>query len=349
MISAFRMRWRAAVPLLALLAACSTIGDPGGQPEGLPHGGTGAFRLLDGNEVGIVGSLPGRAMVLRDAIESACPGDGYLFYATARLLDEPPMLPEDQPPGDIYWPAFEPRTIHRGELREEGTGGYAAGGEVLAATEAWEGGEVYDPWVVVDEGVARLYYAAAGGIGLAESPRAGGTFTKVSGPILTEGRRPSVIRGPDGAWWMYFESSGAIHAARSDDGRSFTSMGPITMTGGDDGDGAELRVGSPGAVRVETRGDRVLVRLYFESIREGITEGQEAHLFYVAGSEDGLAFERYALPVMEQTDIRFPAPVLVDDRVTLLYGNLPFFGGPFLTRAVVVAVAPAGFRFAPEM
>ncbi|MCA9606160.1 MAG: hypothetical protein KC619_11225 [Myxococcales bacterium] len=342
-------RWRRLVPLLALVGACSTIGDPGGQPAGLPHGGTGAFRLLDGEEVGIVGSLPGRALVLRDAIESACPADGYLFYATAGLLDEPPMLPEDQPPGDIFWPAFEPRTIHRGELREEGHGGYAAGPEVLAATEAWEGGEVYDPWVLVEDGVARLYYAAAGGIGLAEAPSAGGTFTKVSGPLLAEGRRPSVIRGVDGALWMYFEVDGAIHAARSEDGRSFTSMGPITLSGDDDGDGTELRVGSPGALRVESRGERVLVRLYFESVRDGVVEDAEAHVFYVAGSEDGLAFERYALPVMEQTDIRFPAPVPVDDRITLLYGNLPFFGGAFLTRAVVVAVAPAGFRFAPEM
>ncbi len=340
---------RRLAPLLALVGACSTIGDPGGMPEGLPHGGTGAFRLLDGNEVGIVGSLPGRAMVLRDAIEGAHPADGYLFYATARVLDEPPPLPDDQPPGDIFWPAFEPRRIHRGELREEGVGGYAAGPEVLAASEPWEGGEVFDPWVVVDGGTARLYYAAAGGIGLAEAPSAGGTFTKVPGPILDDGRRPSVIRGVDGALWMYFERGGAIHAARSDDGRAFTAMGPISLSGMDEGDGDELRVASPGAVRVDTRGDRSLVRLYFESVRDGVVEGAEAHLFYVAGSEDGVAFTRHPLPVMEQTDVRFPSPVLVDDRVTLLYGNLPFFGGAYLTRAVVVAVGPGGHRFAPEM
>ncbi|MCB9594669.1 MAG: hypothetical protein H6719_18260 [Sandaracinaceae bacterium] len=341
------MRWRRVVPLLSLIAACSTIGDPGGMPDGLPHGGTGAFRLLDAEEIGIVGSLPGRAMVLRDAVERATPVDGYLFYATARVLDEPPPLPDDQPPNDIFWAAFEPRRIHRGEAREEGFGGFASGPEVLVASDAWEGGEVFDPFVVVDGGTARLYYAGLGGIGLAEAPDAGGTFTRVgAAPIVADARHPSVVRGVDGAWWMYYEAAGAIHFARSDDGRAFTPMGPITLSDDDTGEGTELRVASPGAVRVETRGDRTLIRLYFESVREGITEGELSHVFYVAGSEDGVTFERYPIPVMEQSDVRFPAPVLVDDRVTLLYGNLPFFGGAYLTRAVVAAVGPGGYRFA---
>ncbi len=342
--------WRRFVPLLALVAACSTIGDPGGMPEGLPHGGTGAFRLLDTEETGIIASIPGWALVTRDAMESACPAGGLLFYATAPELETPPMLPMDHPANEIYWPAFEPRRIHRGPTWTEGLGGFVAGPEVLAASEAWEGGEVFDPWVVVDGDVARLYYAAAGGIGLAEAPSVEGAFTKVGGaPVVEDARRPSVIRGIDGAWWMYFERSGAIHAARSEDGRAFVAMGPITLRGEDAGEGTEVRVASPGAARVETAAERVLVRLYFESVRDGITEEQEAHVFYVAGSTDGLVFERHPIPLLEQTDVRFPSPLLLDDRVTLLYGNLPYFGGGFLTRAVVVAVGPGGHRFAPEM
>ncbi len=343
--------------LLSLLSlGCSTIGDPGGAPDGLPHGGTGAFRLLDAEEVGIVGSLPGRAMVLRDAVEGAMPAGGFLFYATAPLLDEPPMLPADHPPSDIYWPAFEPRRIHRGASREEGFGAFDAGDEVLTATERWEGAEVYDPWVTIDaDGTARLYYAAEQGIGVAEARSVDGVFTRVSpGPIVTDAtagspRHPSVVRGPDEAWWMYYDAGDEIRAARSTDGRSFTPLGPITLSGDDEGDGVERSFRHAGAVRIETRADRVLIRLYVESVREGVIEGQLAHTIRLIASEDGLAFTRYPQPLMEQTDVRYPAPLQVDDRVTLLYANLPFSGGPFLTRAVVVAVGPSGQRFAPEL
>lgn len=338
--------------VILLACGCSTIGDPGGTPDGLPHGGTGQFRLLGRDEVGIIGSLPGRAMVVvNDAIESAHALDGHLFYATGPDLETPPMLPMDHPPNEIFWPAFEGRRIHRGTSRETGVGAFDAGGAVLTASEAWEDGEVFDPWVTIgDDGTARLYYAGAGGIGVAEAPSIDGTFTRASlSAIVPDARHPTVIIGPDRAWWMYYDTGSGIEAARSDDGIAFTPMGPITLTGEDLGEGTERRVASPGAVRIDTRAGRTLFRLYFESIRDGVVEDRVAHMFYVAGSEDGITFERHPFPVMEQTDIRFPAPRLVDDRVTLLYGNLPFFGGPFLTRAVIVAVGPGGHMFQPPM
>ena len=145
---------------------------------------------------------------------------------------------------------------------------------------------------------------------------------------------------------MYYEAAGALHAARSDDGRAFEPRGRITIGGEDHGEGVELERASPGAVRVETRAGRVLVRLYFESLRDGLVEGERAHVLYVAGSSDGLAFERHPRPVLAASDARYPAPVLLDTRVTLLYASLPFFGGPYQTRAVVAAVGPAGQRFA---
>lgn len=343
---------RSALAISLIVCGCSAIGDPGGQPDGLPHGGTGQFRLLDNPEVGIISSLPGRAMVLtNDAIESAMPAGGHLFYATAPDLATPPMLPADHPVNEIFWAAFEGRRIHRAAARDTGVGAFDAGGPVLVASETWEGGEVFDPWVVIDDdGTARLYYAAAGGIGVAEAPSVEGTFTRVvSDPIVADARRPSVVRGPDDAWWMYFEADDGIEAARSDDGLAFTVMGPLTFVGEDVDDGVEIGMASPGAVRVDTRAGRVLIRLYFESLRDGAVEGRVAHRFHVAASEDSMVFVRHPRAAMEQTDIRFPAPLLLDDRVTLLYGNLPYSGGPFLTRAVVVAVGPSGQRFDPPM
>ena len=342
-----------AIMLAMIDAGCATIGDPGGSPDGLPHGGTGEFRLLDSSETGIFGD-PGTALVLRGpAIESAMPAGGHVFYATAPVLETPPMLPMDWPRNEVFWDAFEPRRIHRGVARTEGVGAFDFGGEVLAASETWEGAEVFDPWVAIDDdGTARLYYAADGGIGVAEAPSVDGTFTRVgSGPVLGPEaartgapRRPSVVRGIGGGWWMFFDAGGELRAARSDDGVSFTLADPLVFEGDDEGTSAEVAMTHPGAVTVETAAERQIVRLYFESVRADGT-----HMAYVAGSEDGTLFARHPRAVAPQSDMRFPAPLLVDDRVTLLYANLPFFGGAFQTRVLVVSVAPAGVSFVPEM
>jgi hypothetical protein len=342
-----------AVALAALDLSCASIGDPGGMSDGLPHGGTGEFRLLGSDETGIFGD-PGTALILRGpAIESAMPVAGHLFYATAPVLETPPMLPMDWPTNEVFWDAFEPRRIHRGVARTEGVGAFDFGGEVLRASEAWEGTDVFDPWVTVDEdGTARLYYAAEGGIGLAEAPSVDGAFTKVgAGPVLGPEaaltgapRRPSVVPGIGGGWWMFYDAGGELRAARSDDGRAFTAADALVFEGEDVGPSAEVAIAHPGAVTVETAGDRQLVRLYYESVR-----ADGSHRAYVAGSDDGTHFVRYPRAVAPQVDMRFPVPLLVDDRVTLLYGNLPFFGGLFQTRVLVVSVAPAGVSFAPEM
>ena len=343
--------------LAAVGAACSSIGDPGGMPEGNPHGGTGAFRPLERDETGIAGAVPGRAIVLRDqAVESAMAVDGYLFYVSAPLLDEPPEVPEDHPAGAIYEPAFGPPIIRRGESREEGIGAFDFGPEVLAASEPWEGGAVRDPWVFVDEdGSAHLYYAAAEGIGVAEAPSVDGTFEKLPGPVLSAAdlvggappRRPSVVRGPDGAILMYLSVGDEIRVARSEDGRRFEVLqGPAFAHAPgeeDEGESPEVAMIHPGAVRVETRAERTLVRLYFESVREDGTR-----TIYVAGSEDGVGVVRHPRPVVELPDVRFPSPVLLDDRLTLLYASLPATSGDYQTRAVSVSVGPAGQRFAPE-
>ena len=344
---------RRALYIALCCTACSALGGDGQDPDGLPHGGTGQFRLLDREEVGVFGPPPGRALVIiDDAVESAFAIERQVFYTTAPLSDMPPMLPMDHPGNEIFWPAFGPRRIHLGTSRDEGVGAFDRGDEIFMSRETWEGGEVFDPWVVRDRSTdtVRLYYAGQGGIGVAEAPSVEGPLARPldrRDPRIAGARRPSVVRGPDGRWLMYYDTGSGIEVAVSDDGVSFEPMGPITLNGEDLGEGTELRVASPGALRVDTAAERVLVRLYFESIREGILETGDAHVFYVAGSEDGFTFERHPRPVAEQTDIRFPSPLLLDDRVTLLYGNLPHTGGPFFTRALVVAVSPAGQRFDP--
>lgn len=337
---------------------CSTIGDPGGMPEGLPHGGTGQFRPLDEDEVGIRSPVTGRAMVLSDhALGAATPvGLDFLFYAAAPLMEEPPEFPMDFPQGEVYWPAFEPRRIHRGtpltsddDEEQHILSGFVRGDVVLDATEGWEGDEVFDPWpVVTDEGTARLYYAAAGGIGVAEASAIDGSFSKVDGPIVGEidakvPRRPSVVPGIDGGWLMYFSLDDGIRVARSDDGVSFELLDPPTFDGPDETDSPEIARIHPGAVHVVTAANRSLIRLYYVSVRADGT-----HLAYVGASDDGLDFELHPRPVLEATDVRFPSPLLIDDRVTFLYVNRAYSPGGFTTpRALVVTVSPAGDRFDP--
>ena len=353
------VRTIAALGLAGLVASmgCSTIGDPGGMPDGLPHGGTGQFRPLDDTETGIRSPLTGRAMVLSNAtMGAATPVDlGTIFYATAPILDEPPEAPMDQPMNEVFWPAFGPQTIQRGAAYEGRSddeqhfiGAYNRGSDVLKATEGWEGEDVFDPWpVVTEDGTVRLYYAAEGGIGVAQAASVDGSFTKVDGPIVGEvdgaiPRRPSVVPGIDGGWLMYFSADGAIGVARSDDGISFEVMERPTFEGPDETDSPEVARVHPGVARVVTVADRVLIRMYFESVR-----ADGSHLIYLAASDDGSAFELHSRPVLDAVDARFPSPLLLDDRVTFLYVNRPFFPGSYQTRALVVTVAPAGERFDP--
>lgn len=345
---------RSAILLAALASACSLLGEQGGSPQGLPHGGTGQFRFLDQAETGVASA---RALEsTTDALDAAMMAGDRLFYATAPVLASPPMIPADLPAGDVFWGAFEPRRIHRG-TRIDGARGFLAGPEILRAQETWEGTEVFDPWVVVlPDGRARLYYAAAGGIGVAEAPGVDGAFTRVgSAPIVGGGaRRPSVVRGADDRFWMYYEGSGGIHASVSSDGLVFetASPSPIALpfecppvdaaaTPCDLVESPEVGVGMPGAVRVETAA-RARVRLYFESRRE---DGSRA--LYVAGTDDGVSFQRYRIAVLDANDQRMPAPLVIDRRTTLLLTSARVGGASRETRAYRLSVTPASVRFAP--
>lgn len=350
---------RALLLVAAALAGCSTLGDAGGSPDAYPHGGTGQFRTLEPAETGI---RAGAIALQRATLDSAMVSEGYLFYAAAPLSETPPEPPMDLPAGEVFWEAFEARRIHRTEPRD--ARGFFPGPVIFEASEPWEGAEVFDPWVVLGEdGVVRMYYAAEGGIGLATAGAIDGAFQRVrSSPLLDEEdaiagapRRPSVVRGVDGAWWMYYDAGGAIGIARSEDGERFEridgdpstgAIDPLVLHGEDLGEVPEVSVGMPGAAALDTSAGRRLVRLYYESRRE---DGS-IHA-YVAGSADGVVFERHEIPVMEASHLLAPAPVLVDDRVTLLYAGIPatarFAMQGYPSRSLSAAVSPASVRFDP--
>ncbi|GAB4215902.1 MAG: hypothetical protein OHK0013_41870 [Sandaracinaceae bacterium] len=390
--------------LFALLVAlsgaclgCSTLGTKGGEPEGLPHNGTGPYRDLDPDETMVRTPRSAALSLTNESMDTAMVArDGSLFYGSAELLpamrpdagmpDATMGMPDDAgpddaaapsdafvpndagapdagPPGPVRfaapdWTQHRARRISRSPARI-GNPGFDRGTVVLEASQPWEGGWVSDPWAVIrDDGSVLLYYAAAGGIGVATAASVAGPYTVQSAPLIAasaEGvpRRPSVIEthlltGASHALLMYFELEGRIVAAGSSDGRSFETIGPVldpvrdAMPARDDRDGEEVGTGGPGALVVTSPAGRSFVRLYYESRR---SNGNT--LITLAASGDGATFETFGRPVVEERNRRFPASFEIDDRTSLLYQWGP--GGIRPNQGtLLVGIAPGGVRLAPE-
>lgn len=333
--------------LCALAAlSCGSVGERAPAPGLLPHGGVGPFRDLSADETGIVGPPDGLARALTpDALDGvALTEAGDLYYAGAPLAAAPTPRPADLPETDVHWGAFAARRIYRAVGDESPS--FQAGSVVLMAEAPWEGEALEDPCPLsMPDGRTRLYYAAAGGIGLAED--AGSGFSRVSaGPLLGrvfEGTaregvpgEPSVVVGPGPAYWLYFSVGAEIGVARSEDGLSFTDVRRLDLSGPDETTSPEVAVASPGAVALTTRAGQRIVRLYFESVR-----ADGSHLIYLAASDNGVDFERSVLPVDAALDKRSPAPRQVDERVTLLYATAPAIGAGRQVRGLVASVAPS--------
>jgi hypothetical protein len=328
------MPWRSsmlAAVALALGGACGTLAPDPGETGPLPHGGTGELEPLSALEGAQAGTPAGRVLNTRGVgFDSASvTDDGVLFYAAALVPDMAAEPDPTLPPGDVDFSVLDGRRIYRAPPREEGYGYDFPGTEVLSASESWEGGEVYTPWVLVlADGRARLYYASSGGIGVAEAPSVEGAFTRAgTGPVVpAEGalapRRPSVVPSPTGeGFLMFYELDDHIVLARSDDGLAFTTVADPLELGAfplREGEAAEISAGGPGAVLVETATGRRLVRLYHESRR-----GDGTRVLMMSATEDGERFERFERPVSRVDDRRDPAPRILDLRTTLVYASAP--------------------------
>lgn len=342
---------RGALLMAALLAAgCGTLGEESDGPRIQPHGGTGAFRLLDVAEAGVTGPAGavldlGTSAFGSGMVEEAT---GDLFYSAGALLPAPPEVPEGFDESEVYWPAFEARRLFRAEARPD-LPSFEAGEVVLEAREAWEGDVLREPWALTVAERVLLFYVADGGLGLATGPTTAGPFAGGDAPLIaaTEGfvpGRPSAVVGSDGTVLLYFAAGGEIWLARSEDGgEGFEPPEPVALVGDDDGtESEEVAVDRPGAAAVATGAGRRLVRLYFESVR---ADGRR--LLYVAGSEDGVTFERFPRAVTAVDTLRAPAPRLLDERLTLLYARRGRVAEGRQVGTLAAALSPSGARLAP--
>lgn len=202
-----------------VVAACATTGADGDGDLHLPSVNVGPFRKLGNDEV------PGIApFVLDDRTayyrEPAALVDGadVLLFAVAKT-----------PAGDVI-------------VRSRANDGRAFFGTssdsgrsppvVLRPTEPWEGGVVSGPSAIRMGTDILLFYAAAGGIGVARSSDGGLGFAKVPGPILardpavawetTQVTAPGIYALPDGSLRLLYASGRAIGEAVTTDGVRFT-------------------------------------------------------------------------------------------------------------------------------
>ncbi len=338
---------------VATLAGCATLADGHAGLDHPPSARTGPFRILQPGEIGQGRPAP-FAM-----------DDGKSFYRDPSVidLDDDPstfhvagyfaantMTPREAPPDRIVrFEAIDGRSFD------------PSGTDVLTATLDWEGGTVGAPAVVVRGREVLLYYAGAGGIGLARSMD-GLRFDKLASPVLSEGfvgwasgapRSPGVAVLPDGSMRLFYEADSAsglaIGEARSTDGVAWEPVddGPSIRAGTAlDQAGA----GSPFAlVRTSDEG-RAILDVYYTAIGAdgGHAVGLASRFLDGAHADDPLT--------KSTSSMLTPSPkLLLREPCVVRFSSLSFL---FATEnasktsadpAVIAAVAPALVDLPPAL
>ena len=261
------------------LAACATIPEAGGGGENLPSAVAGPFRALVAGEIGNLRAAPNALdndVFARDPAVIDVDGDpstlavaGYFGAAVAQGGKKP--VAADPTRVILRFGALDGRSFDR------------AAEVVLEPTEAWEGGVIGQPAALLRDGETWLYYAAAGGIGLAKSSD-GHAFTRVAGPILAPAASgwealgipssPGVVRLEDGSFRLFYavtiaEDTQAIGEASSPDGVTWTrlaegpALAPAAPLPGAEQPYDDASVGSPFPVLAASGDGRPLLRVYY--------------------------------------------------------------------------------------
>jgi hypothetical protein len=247
-------------------AGCATLADGAPGLDNPPSARAGPFRLLKSGELGQSRAAPFamdlQKTALRDPSVVDVDGDPSTLAVEAYFAASDEDAGASAPPTSIVRvSALDGRSFDRSPVT------------VLASTQAWEGGTVGAPSVLADDARRRLYYAAEGGIGLAESED-GDTFTARDAPVLADvpwadgvPRSPAVVTLPNGHYRMFFEATRGgvveIGEASSTDGVAWdVSPEPAIARGGEgalDSDG----VASPDAVVATSEEGRDILYVYY--------------------------------------------------------------------------------------
>ena len=339
-----------------VLSACATIPEKGGGGERLPTAVAGPFRALTQDEIGNNRVAPN---AIEDDVFSRDPsvidvdGDpatlevaGYFGAAVAQGMTKPTAA--DPTRAILRFGALDGRSFDQ------------AAEVVLAPADPWEGGVVGHPCALHVGKEIWLFYAAAGGIGLAKSSD-GHAFTRVPGPVLgvaTSGwdvdaipTSPGVVVLDDGSLRMFYESpvspdSSSIGEASSNDGITWkrrddqASLAPSAR--GDDADPPydDAAVGSPSPVVARSTDGRATLRVYY-----GARNHLGARVIGLAAryiEEPDTVLQRATAPVFGTTKPLSPTEpsALIYPDFTLLFAT-ERSSTSSSTPAVAVAAAPA--------
>jgi hypothetical protein len=342
----------------AMLSACATLADTGGGDSNMPNASAGPFREIEVVELGNSRTAP---YGLKDNDEF--PHDMTVVHADAELSSlevwgyvTQTVFAEDVEPD----PLARPTEIAR-YVALDGRSFARQFTSVLMPSEAWEGDVLRAPSALRVGGEVWLYYAAAGGIGLAKSAD-GVSFARVGdGPVLSPAdgwersavpTSPAVVLLPDGNFHMFYVVARSpdvsdIGEARSTDGVSWqrVGQGPALSPQGPSPNPVyplpdALSVGGPCAVISNSSLERDVEWLYYAGTNDN---GKRTIALAARYDFDG-PFSRATSPVFgsaDDLDPREPWVMRFAD-FTLLYatqraGSTSALDFP----AVAVGVAPA--------
>ncbi len=355
---------RAKILLLLAVPCCATIGSSSGGDVNLPTSGVGPFRkLLASEERGVVPFVLDDASAHYREPAVLAAGDPsteavFLYAVGAQGAQDVIVRTRADDGRSFYGTALD--TGHDPAV-------------VLTADAAWEGSSLGGPSVVRIGGRTFLYYAAQGGIGLAESDD-GLTFTKQPMPVLAPDptvtwetsapAAPSVAVYPDGRIRMLYAAGVDIGEAESSDGVAWTRLdadpstpgldpvlvpsAPVDVPDGAHGPFDTGQVGDPCLLPRVTPAGRLQVRVLYTGYDQPPgAASRESTIGFAARYGDAGPLVRQAVPVFSLGKHE-AAPALFEwSGSSMLYVQMDETAGGAVYPAIGAGYAPAQLTLPP--
>jgi hypothetical protein len=328
------------LPCLLCVGACSTLATQGTIGQNLPSSGVGPFQALAQTQVApadvapFVCLEPGQNLTEPSVLPatSEAGGAAVLVYAVGQGPGGQVIVRTHSDDGVSFY----------GDTADQSTHPTHKPPVVLAASLAWEKTDVTGPSALRVGSQIWLYYAASGGIGLAQSSD-GREFEKTGAPVLapdpsatwetTTPRAPTVAVFPDGSWHMLYAAGTSIGEATSTDGLHWTRaagnpvlspstpVDPKTLPPGEKPPFDEATVEDPLLVpRVDPSGQLQVRVLYAGYAAPATASSRTSSIGFAARYGDAGPLSRQIIPVYVAPGSSAAGPALLEwSGGTMLY------------------------------
>jgi hypothetical protein len=328
------------VPCLLGLAACSTLATQGTIGQNLPSSGVGPFQALSQTQVApadvapFVCLEPGQNLSEPTVLPATTDAStvAVLLYAVGQGPSGQVIVRSDSDDGISFYGDTADESVHPTHKPPV----------VLEASLSWEKADLTGPSALRVGSQIWLYYAASGGIGLAQSGD-GLTFRKTGAPVLapdpsatwetTTPHAPTVAVFPDGSWHMLYAAGTSIGEAASADGLHWTRtsgnpvlgpstpVDPKTLPPGESPPFDEATVEDPLLVpRVDPTGQLQVRVLYAGYAAPPTTASRTASIGFAARYGDTGPLSRQVIPVYVALGSTAAGPAMLEwSGGTMLY------------------------------